>query len=93
MIRESSMMRTLLSHPNIDEVLLLHSNPATAFEFVHPKVRNVDSIEHNKEMGLSLRFYFCQMAAHPWVLHLDDDMEFTTEALNEMLIEYGRNRK
>lgn len=91
MIRESTMMRTLLSHPNVDEVLLLHSNPKTAFEFVHPKVVNVDAIEHNDEMGLSLRFYFCQLAKNPWVLHLDDDMEFTTEALNELFIEYGRN--
>jgi hypothetical protein len=85
------MIRTLLSHPNVDEVLLLHANPKTAFEFVHPKVVNIDAIEHNDEMGLSLRFYFCQLAKNPWVLHLDDDMEFTTEALNEMFIEYGRN--
>jgi hypothetical protein len=93
MIRESTMMRTLLSHPNIDEVLLLHSNPKTAFEFVHPKVKNIDAIEHNNEMGLSLRFYFCQIAKNSWVLHLDDDMEFTTEALNELIIEYERNPK
>ncbi|KAL3912721.1 MAG: hypothetical protein SGILL_006772 [Bacillariaceae sp.] len=93
MIRESSMMRTLLSHPNIDEVLLLHANPKTAFEFVHPKVTNIDAIEHNNEMGLSLRFYFCQLAKNDWVLHLDDDMEFTTEALNELIIEYERNPK
>jgi hypothetical protein len=91
MIRESAMMRTLLSHPNVDEVLLLHANPKTAFEFVHPKVVNIDAIEHNDEMGLSLRFYFCQLAKNPWVLHLDDDMEFTTEALNELFIEYDRN--
>ena len=93
MIRESTMMRTLLSHPNIDEVLLLHSNPKTVFEFVHPKVKNIDAMEHNNEMGLSLRFYFCQIARNNWVLHLDDDMEFTTEALNELIIEYGRNPK
>ncbi|MGK3755717.1 MAG: hypothetical protein ACI8RD_008027 [Bacillariaceae sp.] len=93
MIRESTMMRTLLSHPNIDEVLLLHANPKTVFEFVHPKVKNIDAMEHNNEMGLSLRFYFCQIASNNWVLHLDDDMEFTTEALNELIIEYGRNPK
>ena len=93
MIRESTMMRTLLSHPNVDEVLLLHSNPRTAFEFVHPKVTNIDAIEHNNEMGLSLRFYFCQIAKNDWVMHLDDDMEFTTEALNELIIEYERNPK
>lgn len=93
MIRESSMMRTLLAHPNIDEVLLLHGNTKTAFEFVHSKVKNIDAIEHNNEMGLSLRFYFCQIARNNWVLHLDDDMEFTTEALNELIVEYGRNPK
>jgi Glycosyl transferase family 64 domain len=93
MIRESSMMRTLLSHPNIDEVLLLHANPKTAFEFVHPKVTNIDAVETNNELGLSLRFFYCQVAKNEWVLHLDDDMEFTTEALNELLIEYERNPK
>jgi hypothetical protein len=93
MIRESTMMRTLLSHPNIDEVLLLHSNPKTAFEFVHPKVTNIDAVETNNELGLSLRFFYCQIARNEWILHLDDDMEFTTEALNELIIEYERNPK
>jgi Glycosyl transferase family 64 domain len=91
MIRDSSMMRTLLSHPNVDEVLLLHANPKTAFEFVHPKVVNIDAIEYNDEMGLSLRFYFCQLAKNDWVVHIDDDMEFTPAALNELFIEFGRN--
>ena len=91
MIRDSSLMRTLLSHPNVDEVLLLHANPKTAFEFVHPKVVNIDAIEYNDEMGLSLRFYFCQLARNEWVIHVDDDMEFTVAALNELLIEYSRN--
>lgn len=93
MIRESTMMSTLLSHPNVDEVLLLHANPKTAFEFVHPKVVNIDATAQNEEMGLSLRFYFCQLAKNEWVLHVDDDMEFTTAALNELLIEYSRNPK
>lgn len=84
-------MRTLLSHPNVDEVLLLHANPKTAFEFVHPKVVNIDAIEYNDEMGLSLRFYFCQLARNDWVIHVDDDMEFTVSALNELLIEFSRN--
>ena len=93
MIRESSMMRTLLLHPNIDEVLLLHANQENAFEFVHPKVKNINAIQHNREMGLSLRFFFCQIARNEWVLHLDDDMEFAKEALNELITEYSRNPK
>jgi hypothetical protein len=91
MIRESKMMRTLLKYPNVDEFLLLHSNPDTVFEFVHPKVVNIDAIEQNQEMGVSLRFYFCQVAKNPFVMHLYDDMEFTTEVLNELFIEYSQN--
>ena len=91
MIQESSLMRTLLSHPNVDEVILLHSNPKTAFHFVHPKVINLDSTRQNDEMGLSLRFYFCQLAKNPWVIHVDDDMEFSVGTLSELFIEFARN--
>mmetsp|Transcript_32175 Transcript_32175/g.58192 ORF Transcript_32175/g.58192 Transcript_32175/m.58192 type:complete len:404 (-) Transcript_32175:197-1408(-) len=93
MVRDSSLMRTLLAHPNVDEVLLLHANPKTAFEFVHPKVVNIDATRQNDEIGLSLRFYFCQLAKHDWILHVDDDMQFPTSTLNELLIEYSRNPK
>jgi len=104
MIRESSLMRTLVDHPSVGEILLLHANPKTAFNFVHPKVVNIDASKENDQMGLSLRFYFCQLVKNEWVLHLDDDMEFTPRALSEMLNEfskdthrivgrYGRNRK
>lgn len=86
-------MRTLLSHPNVGEVILLHSNPKTAFHFVHPKVINVDSTRQNDEMGLSLRFYFCQLAKNPWVIHVDDDMEFSVGTLSELFIEFARNPK
>ena len=91
LIRDSSMMRTLLSHPSIDEVLLLHANSHTAFEFVHNKVINIDAIEENEEMGLGLKYYYCQFTKNKWVLHLDDDIEFTTDALNELFVEFGRN--
>lgn len=93
MIRDSTLMRTLLAHPNIDEVILLHSNPKTAFEFVHPKVVNIDATRQNDEIGLSLRFYFCQVATNDWVIHVDDDMEFTSSTLSELLIEFGKNSK
>ena len=93
MIRESSLMQTFLAHPNVDEVLLLHANPKTSFEYVHPKVVNIDATIHNEEMGLSLRFYFCQLAKNDWVIHVDDDMEFPATTLNDLLIEFGRNTR
>lgn len=91
MIRESNLMRTLLAHPNVGEIVLLHSNPKTRFEFVHEKIVNVDAAHENDEMGLSLRFYFCQMVKYNWVIHVDDDMEFDADAISEMLIEFGKN--
>merc|ERR1712151_508265 len=39
----------------------------------------------------SVRFYFCQFARNDWVLHVDDDMEFTENTLNEMLVEFSKN--
>jgi len=91
MIRESSLMNTLLSHPNIDEIMLLHSNPDTAFEYIHNKVINIDASPQNDIMGLSLRFYFCQSAKNDWVIHVDDDMEFTTDTLSELIVEFDKN--
>mmetsp|Transcript_26484 Transcript_26484/g.35290 ORF Transcript_26484/g.35290 Transcript_26484/m.35290 type:complete len:455 (+) Transcript_26484:152-1516(+) len=91
MIRESSLMNTLLAHPSVDEVLLLHSNPNTAFEYVHPKVKNIDASQHNDKMGLSLRFYFCQHAKNDWVIQVDDDMEFTPSTFSELLIEFAKD--
>lgn len=93
MIQESSLMSTLLAHPNIDEVVILHANPKAAFKFVHPKVVNVDASRENDEMGLSLRFYYCQLMKNKWVIHVDDDMEFSSKALSEMLIEFAKNSK
>ena len=93
MIRESKLMRTLLDHPSVDEILLLHGNPKTAFEYMHPKVVNIDATVSNDEMGLSLRFYFCQLAKNDWVIHVDDDMEFHPTTLNSLLVEFDKNTK
>ena len=91
MIRESSLLPTLLSHPSVDEVILLHGKAETAFEFVHPKVINIDARTMNESMGLALRFYYCQLVQNDWVLHVDDDMEFSTRTLTELLSEFSKN--
>ena len=91
MIRESSLLPTLLSHPSVDEVILLHGKSETAFEFIHPKVINVDARAMNERMGLALRFYYCQLVQNDWVLHVDDDMEFSTRTLTELLSEFSKN--
>ena len=93
MIKESTLVPTLLQHPSVEEVVILHTNPKTQFNFVHPKVINIDATKENDQMGLSVRFYFCQLVKSDWVLHVDDDMEFTEKTLNEMLSEFAKNTK
>ena len=70
MIQQSSLMSALIAHPNIGEIVLLHANPKTRFEYMHEKVVNIDATHENDEMGLSLRFYFCQYAKHDWVIQV-----------------------
>jgi hypothetical protein len=93
MIKESTLVPTLLQHPSVEEVVILHTNPKTQFNFVHPKVINIDATKENDQMGLSVRFYFCQLVKSDWVLHVDDDMEFTEKTMNEMLSEFAKNTK
>lgn len=86
MIRQSSLLPTLLQHKHVGEILLCHSNPNTTFQYHHPKVRNLDAVASNQERGLSLRFYFCYTEArYEYVIIVDDDQEVTTTALDTLL--------
>ena len=91
MIKESSLMLTLLAHSSIDEVLLCHSNSQTQFQYNHPKVKNINAIEANHKMGLSLRFHFCKHAKNEWVIMVDDDQEMSPTALDELISEFVTN--
>mmetsp|Transcript_4217 Transcript_4217/g.8139 ORF Transcript_4217/g.8139 Transcript_4217/m.8139 type:complete len:289 (-) Transcript_4217:766-1632(-) len=51
MIKHSQLMKTLIDHPAVDEILLLHANPKTAFLYNHEKVVNIDATEENTNMG------------------------------------------
>lgn len=92
MVRESLLMKTFTEHPAVSEVLLCHSNPETKFNFDHPKVKNVDAIDANRKMGLSLRFHYCANdATNEWVIHVDDDMELSEQAVDDLLAEFHSN--
>jgi hypothetical protein len=93
MIRESQLLKTFTAHPAIDEILLCHSNPKTKFDFQHEKVTNIDAVEDNNKMGLSLRFHYCSTARNDWVIHVDDDMELSAAAVDALLSEFAANTK
>ena len=59
MIKESTLVPTLLQHPSVEEVLIMHTNPKAQFNFVHPKVINTDATTENDQMSLSVLLYFC----------------------------------
>ena len=92
MLKESALIPTLLEHPHVGEILLCHSNPKTRFNHTHPKVRNIDAVQANRDKGLALRFHFAAtQASHPWVIHVDDDQEMSLMAISELLGEFSRN--
>jgi hypothetical protein len=93
MIRESQLLKTFTSHPAIDQILLCHSNPETKFDFQHEKVTNIDAVEDNNKMGLSLRFHYCSKAQNDWVIIVDDDMELSSAAVDMLLSEFAVNTK
>lgn len=93
MIKESQLLKTFTSHPAIDEISLCHSNPKTKFDFQHEKVTNIDAVEDNKKMGLSLRFHYCSTARNDWVIIVDDDMELSAAAVDMLLSEFAANTK
>jgi len=87
----SELLPTLLAHPQITEIVILHSNPLTAFEFVHPKVYNINATDENERFGLSLRFHFAGQATNDWILIVDDDMIVPRKTLDALLREFAAN--
>jgi Glycosyl transferase family 64 domain len=97
LLQHSKLLPVLTQHPSISEILILHSNPATAFtnaELQHlgdderaiEKIQHLDVAELNSEMGLAVRFHYCAVAAtNNWVMHLDDDMELDASAVSELV--------
>eukprot|EP00815_Leptocylindrus_aporus_P007676 CAMPEP_0116070610 /NCGR_PEP_ID=MMETSP0322-20121206/13168_1 /TAXON_ID=163516 /ORGANISM="Leptocylindrus danicus var. apora, Strain B651" /LENGTH=389 /DNA_ID=CAMNT_0003558563 /DNA_START=156 /DNA_END=1322 /DNA_ORIENTATION=- len=89
-LKTSRLLPSLTSHENVGEIFLLHANQETRFEYKHDKVRNIDAYKENDEMGLSIRFHFCDklVTMNDWVLIIDDDIEFPPESLTFLLSEF-----
>ena len=102
LLQHSALLPVLTQHPNVDEILILHSNPRTAFtnDHLEQHLENILKIQHfnvaelNKEMGLAVRFHYCAVTAmNEWILHVDDDMELDASAINEMVQAMVENSK
>jgi Glycosyl transferase family 64 domain len=114
LLQQSLLLPTLLAHPNVDEILLAHSNPATQFDYYNDyynhaattagkinqttttnnitnnKIVNINAIQTNLEMGLSLRFHYCaQQARNDFVMIIDDDQEMTLDAISRLILEFN----
>lgn len=82
----STLLPTLIRHPNVCRILLLHSNRETQFLYGHPKVVNIDATETNSHLGLAIRFYYgARNCTTEWVLMVDDDMECDSTAIDDVL--------
>jgi Glycosyl transferase family 64 domain len=106
LLQHSTLLSVLVDHPTVDEILILHANPHTAFgedqlQHLEPaaaaaaaarKIVHVDASEPNTRMGLAVRFYYCAtLARHEWVLHVDDDMELDATTVNALVHAFMAN--
>jgi len=94
LFKETSLLPVLTSHPSVSQIIILHSNAATAFtseelnkeEINVSKIKHVDAIAMNAEIGLAIRFHFCATdALTDWVIIMDDDMELRPAAISTMV--------
>lgn len=85
MLKESALLPVLASHPMVDEIFLCHAQKSTKFESSHRHVKNIDAVEVNSKLGLSLRFHYCAQAQNDWVLIVDDDMELASAAIDDLV--------
>jgi hypothetical protein len=122
-LQQSQLLRTLVTHPNVQTIYILHSNPLTKFNneqliphlvrksnetittttvdadprtlmtptvsLLNSKIQHIDAVTLNEQMGLAIRFHYCAVLCRgtPYVLHLDDDMEFTSHSVINTLIQ------
>lgn len=102
-LQRSTLLSTLSQHPNVSEILLLHSNPKSIFdsskvfsEQASSKIIDLDAVALNAKMGLALRFHYCaEHAQNDWVLIMDDDIEIdaTGTAIDALLYHMHQNAK
>lgn len=94
LLQSSSLLRTFSEHPAVDEILLLHTNPSTAFSqvsFQTTKLQHIDAATVNGELGLATRFHYCETAQNPWVIIVDDDVELKASAITQVSLEMYKN--
>lgn len=93
-LQNSQLLPVLCRHSTISEILLLHSNPETAFDndkLKHisrgiEKIQHIDASKLDAQVGLALRFHYCAThCRNDWVLHIDDDMELDASAVNNLV--------
>jgi hypothetical protein len=105
-LQQSTLLPTLARHDSVSEVLLLHSDPESAFQVnttlasrIHDeshlkKLKDLDAVAMNEKMGLALRFHFCATSTrNDWVLFLDDDMELDSTAIDALLYHMQKDPK
>ena len=117
-LQQSQLLRTLVTHPNVQSIFILHSNPKTKFDneyliphlarttdngtsitakkfvltptvsLLNQKIKHIDAVAMNKQMGLAIRFHYCAELCNSTklVMHVDDDMEFSSHSVINTLV-------
>lgn len=104
-LKRSTLLRTMASHPSVAQIVVLHSKPETAFNNsalidqmedlqLLDKLSHIDVQDMDRELGLALRFHHCAESADTdFVVIVDDDMELDQTGVNQLILEMEKNPK
>lgn len=81
----------LSKYKNINEIIILHSDPKHFIKTKSKKVKNVNDSENNKKYFTLRRFIHADKCKNNTILLLDDDIIPSRELLLKMLSQYDSN--
>jgi hypothetical protein len=81
----------LVRYKNIDEIIILHSNPKNFVKSKNKKIKNIDDSENNKKYFALRRFIYSEKCKNNTILFLDDDIIPSRQLLLKILTQYDEN--
>lgn len=88
------ILQNLVEFDEIENIVVIMANPASAFTYLHPKVRHMVNYSISDKWGVAVRIYACAYETqHHRVLLLDDDLLLSHEDIWRLMAVTATDRR
>ena len=88
------ILGNLVDFDEIEDIVVIMANPASAFTYLHPKVRHMVNYSISDKWGVAVRIHACAYETrHQRVLLLDDDLLLSHEDIWRLMAVTATNRR